>query len=232
MTIAYGASRGSGARRAGAARRQSTRTKRQNEMKLLPLLLTLLTTLVMTAPAYADSSESTGNRDVPADPADIGSYRIQSGDLLVISVWKEPDLQMEVLVRPDGGLSFPLAGDQRAAGRTVDELRQALASRLKKFIPDPVVTVTVRQLGGNRVYVIGKVNRPGEFPFSRPLDVMQSLSLAGGATSFASVNDIRILRRDKNGRQISIEFRYEDVARGRNLEQNVLLESGDTVVVP
>jgi polysaccharide biosynthesis/export protein len=159
-------------------------------------------------------------------------YRIQPGDVLQISVWKEADLQMEVIVRPDGGLSFPLAGEQHAAGRTVDEVRQSLAERLKKYVPEPVVTVTVRQLGGNRIYVVGKVNRPGEFMFSRPLDVMQSLSLAGGGTSFASLNDIRILRRDENGRQIVIPFRYEDVERGRNLEQNVLLESGDTVIVP
>ncbi len=228
MTIVCGASRDTGARRVGAARRQ----KHQNEMKLFPLFLTVLSALAMAVPAYGDASETAGDRVAPANPADVGSYRIQPGDMLIISVWKEPDLQMEVLVRPDGGLSFPLAGDQRAAGRTVDELRQVLATRLKKFIPDPVVTVTVRQLGGNRVYVIGKVNRPGEFPFSRPLDVMQSLSLAGGATSFASVNDIRILRRGDNGQQISIPFRYEDVARGRNLEQNVLLETGDTVVVP
>jgi polysaccharide export outer membrane protein len=201
-------------------------------MKVFPLLLTILAALALAASAIADASDSADDSAAPADAADVGSYRIQPGDGLIISVWKEPDLQMEVLVRPDGGLSFPLAGDQRAAGRTVDELRQVLAARLKKFIPDPVVTVTVRQLGGNRVYVIGKVNRPGEFPFSRPLDVMQSLSLAGGATSFASVNDIRILRRGDNGRQISIPFRYEDVARGRDLEQNILLETGDTVVVP
>jgi len=191
-------------------------------MKLPPLILLVIATLLAT-PAWCDSA------DVPEAP---GSYHIQPGDLLIISVWKEPDLQMEVLVRPDGGLSFPLAGDQRALGRTVDELRLSLIERLKKYIPDPVVTVAVRQLGGNRIYVVGKVNRPGEFPFSRPLDVMQSLSLAGGGTSFASLNDIRILRRDDKGRQISIPFRYEDVERGRHLEQNVLLESGDTVVVP
>ena len=191
-------------------------------MKLPPLIVLVIATLLAT-PAWCDSA------DLAETP---GSYHIQPGDLLTISVWKEPDLQMEVLVRPDGGLSFPLAGDQRASGRTVDELRQSLAERLKKYIPDPVVTVAVRQLGGNRIYVVGKVNRPGEFPFSRPLDVMQSLSLAGGGTSFAQLNDIRILRRDDKGRQVSIPFRYEDVERGRHLEQNVLLETGDTVVVP
>ena len=158
-------------------------------------------------------------------------YRIQPGDVLTISVWKEKDLQDDVLVRPDGGLSFPLTGDQKAAGLTVEQLRQAIDAKLRRYIPDPVVTITVKGIGGNRVYVVGKVNRPGEFPFSRPLDVMQSLSLAGGATPFAEVNDIVILRRE-NGKLTSIAFRYEDVARGRHLDQNILLKSGDTVVVP
>jgi polysaccharide export outer membrane protein len=201
-------------------------------MKACLRILRVFVLLAFALPAVADVADSAADGTSATDATTPPSYRIQPGDLLVISVWKEPDLQMEVLVRPDGGLSFPLAGEQRAAGRTVEDLRKSIGERLKKFIPDPVVTVTVRQLGGNRVYVIGKVNRPGEFPFSRPLDVMQSLSLAGGATSFASVNDIRILRRAQDGRQVSISFRYEEVARGRNLEQNVLLESGDTVVVP
>lgn len=158
-------------------------------------------------------------------------YRIQPGDVLSISVWRESDLQAEVLVRPDGGISFPLAGELAALGKTPDEVRSALDERLRKFIPDPVITVTVRAIGGNRIYVLGKVNRPGEFPFSRPIDVMQALSLAGGMTSFAALNDILILRRS-DGRQRSIPFRYSDVERGRGLEQNILLQSGDTVVVP
>jgi len=206
-------------------------------MKTFPLLFTIVATFASIFPVSVTAADSAGEPTAPAAAAAAsdavpGSYRIQPGDILSISVWKEPDLQADVVVRPDGGMSFPLAGDRIAAGRTVDELRQALGERLRKFVPDPVVTVMVRQLGGNRIYVVGKVNRPGEFAFSRPIDVMQSLSLAGGAASFAALNDIRILRRDKDGRQIAIPFRYEDVARGRRLEQNVLLESGDTVVVP
>lgn len=163
--------------------------------------------------------------------AEPDPYRIQPGDVLMISVWKEADLQAEVLVRPDGGISFPLAGEQMAAGRTIEELRQSIDEKLRKFVPAPVITIVVRQLGGNRIYVVGKVNRPGEFPFSRPLDVMQALSVAGGTNSFAALNDILILRRE-NGRQISIPFRYADVERGHALDQNILLRSGDTVVVP
>jgi polysaccharide biosynthesis/export protein len=158
-------------------------------------------------------------------------YRLQPGDVLTISVWKEKDLDSEVLVRPDGGLSFPLAGEVDAAGHTIAELRTALVQRLRPYIPDPVVTVAVKLIGGNRVYVIGKVQRPGEFTFSRPLDVMQALSMAGGATPFAALNDIVILRRH-NGQEQVLRFHYADVARGKRLDQNVVLESGDTVVVP
>ncbi|MFC4308001.1 polysaccharide biosynthesis/export family protein [Steroidobacter flavus] len=159
-------------------------------------------------------------------------YRIQPGDVLMVSVWKEEALMSEVLVRPDGGMSFPLVGDVHASGRTVEEVREQVNERLSKFIPDPSVTIAVKQIGGNRIYVLGKVNRPGEFTFSRPLDVMQALSMAGGATSFASLDDIQILRRDTSGKQTARRFRYSEVERGRSLEQNILLKSGDTVVVP
>ena len=163
--------------------------------------------------------------------ADSEPYRIQPGDVLSVSVWKEQDLQGEVLVRPDGGLSFPLVGDLPAAGRTIEEQRRAVDERLRKFIPDPAVTIAVKQIGGNRIYVLGKVNRPGEYPFTRPIDVMQALSLAGGATSFAEVDGIQILRREQ-GKQTALRFEYSAVERGRKLEQNILLHSGDTVVVP
>ncbi len=166
-----------------------------------------------------------------ATAADPPRYLIQPGDSLIVSVWKETDLQMEVLIRPDGGMSFPLVGDLNVADRTVDDVRKAIVEGLSKYMPTPVVLVALKQIGGNHVYVIGKVNRPGDFPFSKPLDVMQALSLAGGATSFASMNDIQILRRDGE-KQIAIPFHYSEVEKGRALEQNVLLRSGDVVVVP
>ena len=166
-----------------------------------------------------------------AAPISRPAYRLQPGDLVVVSVWKESELQREVLVRPDGALTFPLAGEIDVDGKTIEQLRVDLVERLRKYVPDPVVTVAVKAIGGNRVYVLGKVARPGEFPFSSPVDVMQALSLAGGATPFAEVNDIVILRRDNNG-QRAMPFRYGEVERGKNLQQNVLLQSGDTVVVP
>jgi polysaccharide biosynthesis/export protein len=158
-------------------------------------------------------------------------YRLQPGDVLQVVVWKETDLQSEVLIRPDGGISFALAGDMQAAGRTTAELRTELETRVRKLIPDAVVTVSVKAPNGNQIFVIGKVNKPGDFPLLRPTDVMQALSLAGGATPFASTNKIRVLHRE-GSHQTSIRFRYSDVVRGRNLDQNVLLQSGDTVIVP
>jgi polysaccharide export outer membrane protein len=166
-----------------------------------------------------------------AAPAELPAYRIQPGDVLQVSVWKETELQAEVLVRSDGGMSFPLAGDLHAADKTVAELAELLTARIAKYIPDPVVTVAIKANNGNRIYVVGKVNRPGEFPFSRPVDVVQALALAGGATPYAALSDIRILRRE-NGRAVALRFDYTDIEHGRALESNVVLKSGDTVVIP
>jgi polysaccharide export outer membrane protein len=170
---------------------------------------------------------------VGASPAGVAlpAYRLQPGDIITVSVWKETDLQSEVLVRPDGAFTFPLAGEVNAVGKTVDDIRTVLADRLKRYIPNPVVTVAIKTIGGNRIYVVGRVNRAGDFPLSSPMDVMQAIALAGGATPFAAINDIVILRR-QNGEQQALHFHYSDVARGRELSQNVLLQTGDTVVVP
>ncbi|HEY0803286.1 MAG TPA: polysaccharide biosynthesis/export family protein [Steroidobacteraceae bacterium] len=172
-----------------------------------------------------------GARGMAADTAPTDGYKLQPGDLLQVVVWKETDLQSEVLIRPDGGISFALAGDMQAAGRTTDELRAELESRVRKLVPGAVVTVSVKAANGNRVFVIGKVNRPGDFALNRPIDVMQAISLAGGVTPFASADRIRVLHREGT-KQNSIRFRYSEVAKGRNLAQNVLLQSGDTVIVP
>jgi polysaccharide export outer membrane protein len=166
-----------------------------------------------------------------ADVAVPEGYQLHPGDILQVVVWKETDLQAEVLIRPDGGMSFPLAGELHAAGLTIAELTKTLETRIRKYVPDAVVTVAVKSVGGNQIFVIGKVNKPGEFPLSGPLDVMQALSLAGGATPFANINGIRILRRSAD-HQIALEFHYGDVERGHKLHQNILLQSGDTVVVP
>ena len=156
-------------------------------------------------------------------------YAVEPGDFLRVSVWKEEDLQQELLVRPDGGISFPLAGDMMAAGRTVIEIRDVLVERIKGYIPEPEVTVQVLQIQGNTVYVMGKVNRPGAFVMTKQLDVTQAL--AGGLATFADAGNISILRR-QGGSQQAVTFNYKDVEYGRNLDQNILLQPGDVVVVP
>ena len=160
-----------------------------------------------------------------------GGYRLEPGDLLTVSVWKEPDLTSEVLIRPDAALSFPLAGDLKAAGLTVEELRTALQERVRKLVPEAAVSIAVKTPQGNRIYVIGKVQRPGDFMMVRPTDVMQAIALAGGTTPFADLSDIKVLRREGD-RQSAISFHYGDVERGRHLDQNIILKGGDTVVVP
>lgn len=165
--------------------------------------------------------------------AEVGGtgYLIQPGDVLAVSVWKEPDLQQELLVRPDGGISFPLAGDLPAAGRTPTEVQQDLVARIEEYIPDPVVTVQLLQIDGNMIYVLGKVNRAGAFVMSRPIDVTQALALAGGLAVFAEQDSISIIRRDGGG-QTAMSFNYDKVQYGRELQQNILLRPGDVVVVP
>ena len=184
------------------------------------LFVLMLCAVVFGNGAYAQS----GAQGAPG-------YLVQAGDLLEISVWKEEDLSQDVLVRPDGGFSFPLAGDINARGKSVEALRLELIERLSRFIPEPVVTVSVREINGNKIYVIGQVNEPGDYIVNAPVDVMQALSMAGGTTPFASLKDVFVLRRS-NGTQLRLEFRYDEVVKGRNLEQNIVLVSGDIVVVP
>ena len=168
-----------------------------------------------------------------ASPANDQSrnYKIQPGDLMEISVWREDYLEREVIVQPDGKISFPLVGTVNAAGTTVEAVQTLVAQRLTQYIPDPVVTVSIKEIRGNRVYVLGQVKNPGQFIMNPTVDVIQALALAGGTTTFAELNEIKILRRNGNSQEL-IEFRYADIARGRNLEQNIVLQSGDVVIVP
>jgi polysaccharide export outer membrane protein len=204
-------------------------------LKIVLVTLLFVLTACSTVPA-ATLENTSSNPPITAEspvpekvPGD--EYVIQPGDVLAISVWREPNLEKDVLVRPDGILNFPLAGDVPAAGKTVEQLRKELADRLTKFVPDPVVLVSVKAVAGNKIYVVGKVNKPGEYPTNRPVDVMQILSIAGGLSPYASENKIKILRR-VNGEQKTFLFKYSQVEKGKNLEQNIVLQGGDIVVVP
>ena len=160
-----------------------------------------------------------------------GDYRMHAGDQLEVSVWKEVDLQRTVIIRPDGKFSLPLTGEVQASGRSPDDIRKDIENRLKAYIPEPVVTVTVTGVNGNGVYVIGQVNKPGAFIMNPQLNVLQALALAGGTTPFAKLDNIIVIR-GPGSAQRSLPFRYNQVSEGKNLSENIMLEAGDVVVVP
>jgi len=160
------------------------------------------------------------------------SYLINKGDKLKITVWKENDLDANVMVLPDGTISFPIVGTVLVAGKTIDELQIFLQKQLEEYIQGPEVLVSLLTVEGNVIYIIGEVARPGPITMAKNLKVMQALSLAGGLTPFASRNNIRILRETAEGKSISIPFEYGDIEDGDNLDANILLQSDDTVIVP
>jgi len=160
------------------------------------------------------------------------NYRLNPGDKLQITVWEEEKLKQDVVVLPDGTISFPLVGHVAAAGKTTEELVGLLRERLRKFIPDSEVNVRLLAAAGNMIYVTGEVAHPGAFVMTRPTDVMQALSMAGGLTQFAKKNSIIVLRREADGRTRSFPFEYGEVEDGENIESNILLQSGDTIVAP
>ncbi len=171
-------------------------------------------------------------QDVESSPgASESNYQIGPQDVLQISVWKDEILSREVVVRPDGFITFPLIGEVRAEDRPVGEVAKEMDERLTQFVSDPRITVAVSQVNSFKIYVIGKVNKPGEFQLGQYTDVMQALSLAAGLTPFAREGSIKVLRRIQ-GDQTTFPFDYGDVLKGKNLEQNIVLKRGDIVMVP
>ncbi|MGJ0484009.1 MAG: polysaccharide biosynthesis/export family protein [Methylomicrobium sp.] len=160
------------------------------------------------------------------------SYRLNPGDTLEITVWEEEKLKQEVVVLPDGTISFPLVGHIAAAGKTTDELAGLLRERLGKFISDAEINVRLLAAEGNLIYVTGEVTKPGKFVMKGPTDVMQALSMAEGLTEFAKKSSIIVLRRGADGRIKPLPFDYGEVEDGENVQSNILLRSGDTLVVP
>ncbi|GJL66180.1 MAG: hypothetical protein NPIRA05_11510 [Nitrospirales bacterium] len=146
-------------------------------------------------------------------------------------MWKEADLKQQVLVLPDGTINFPMVGQLKVEGRSPHDVEQTIAKSLQKYIPGAVVTLSVLKTSGNKIYVIGQVNKPGEYAPLSSLNVMQALSVAGGLTEFASETQIMILRRVQD-KKTAIAFPYSEIEKGRNLEKNIDLQAGDVVVVP
>jgi polysaccharide export outer membrane protein len=178
------------------------------------------------APATAQSPAA-AMQTAQADP----SYVIGAQDVLNISVWKDPELTQAVPVRPDGKISMPLLNDVQAAGLTPDQLKEQITDGLKKFMTDPIVTVIVSQINSQRVYVTGEVTKAGAYPLLPQMTILQALSSAGGFTQFANTKKIYMFRM-VNGKQVNFPFNYKDVIHGKSSNENVVLQAGDTIVVP
>ena len=193
-------------------------------------LSTLFFALLLST--YALAQEESGT--IEAGIIEAGTYQINAGDVLSLQVWNEPTLSSEQFsVRPDGFVSIPVIGEIRASKKTIVELQASIAKGLSRYLKDePTVVVSVLANNGNVVYVLGKVGRPGAFPLNGPMDVTQALAFAGGLNSFAAENKIKILRRDNSGQQRSIRYKYGHIKDGVELQTNILLKSGDVVLVP
>lgn len=162
----------------------------------------------------------------------LPDYKIHPGDKVIIGVYDDPKLlPQEMTVAPDGRISYPMVGEMLAGGKTVEQVRLELQTRLKKYLSDPIATVIVTEAKGNVVYVVGQVTKPGAITMNPTINVLQALSIAGGANPYAKLDGIIVIR-SSGGTQRVLPFKYGQVAAGKDLEQNIQLESGDVVVVP
>ena len=158
-------------------------------------------------------------------------YIIGPTDVLEIHVWREPDLSRTIPVRPDGKITLPLLNDVQASGLTPLELKAGIEKRLAEFVESPTVSVAVQEIHSKSIYVLGQVLSPGGYPLQQDLTVLQALSLAGGLAEWADKGNIVILRKE-NGKQSRIKFDYKNVSKGKHLEKNIVLQPGDTIIVP
>ncbi len=163
-------------------------------------------------------------------------FLIGPEDVLVVTVWRNQELSKEVIVRPDGRISLPLIGDINASGLAAQDLSKQIADRLAEFMSSPTVSVQVKEINSYHIYAVGEVAKPGKIVLKSFTTVVQGISYAGGFTTFASRNNVHVLRMVKNGqgetRQVMIPVPYQDIVQGRNLEANFILKAGDIIVVP
>jgi polysaccharide export outer membrane protein len=160
------------------------------------------------------------------------SFIIGADDVLNVNVWKEAEVSRAVPVRSDGKISLPLVGEVEASGHTPRQLEQEIAKKLQSYISEPEVTVIVQQINSRKFNVLGQVAKPGSYPLANSPTVLDAIALAGGFRDFAKQKSIYVLRKSSDGAQSRLPFNYKDVVKGKNVEQNVKLQPGDTVVVP
>jgi polysaccharide biosynthesis/export protein len=180
----------------------------------------------------AQKSEEVPQERRAAESQAQENYVIGPNDVLMINVWKEPDITRSLPVRSDGMISLPLAGDIQAAGRTPKQLQQDIAEKLKAYISAPEVAVIVQEIKSKTFNVLGEVARPGSFVISKSTTVLDAIAMAGGFKDFAKKKSIYILRRTADGKQVKLPFNYPDVMKGKSMDQNIELQPNDTVVIP
>ena len=163
--------------------------------------------------------------------ANAADYLLRQGDRLDISVWGDETLSKELRVLPDGSISFPLTGRLEVAGRSSTQVRQMITAKLKKYLPDPEVTVIVIGTEGSKVYILGKVNNPGPIALTGPMTVLHALSIAGGFDKFADLDGIKILRRTQQTYKV-LPVDYSNLLKGKDLHSNYILSADDTILVP
>ena len=181
--------------------------------------------------AFCLLSASGYNETSFAAEANTVMYRLHEGDSVAISVWKEEALQKQVVVLPDGSITFPLVGRVDVAGLSTPEVEQRITAKLKAYIPDPVVTVVVATIDGNRAYVMGKVIHPGSLIISGPMTVLQAISIVGGFDKFADEDNIKVIRAKTGGQEV-LPVDYSHIISGKDMSTNIQLRAGDTIVVP
>ena len=200
-----------------------TRRRRPPGLAFLGLTLTAVLAAACASPPPPPPEQGTFDRD---------DYVIGSSDVLRVLVWKNPDLSVEVPVRPDGKISVPLLNDVQAAGLTTHELKETLSKGLSEYVTAPDVTVIVADVKSKIVYVVGEVQRPSAIPLTMDMRTLDAIAMVGGFTPYAAKGSIKILRPGKDGNVVTYEFNYKAFLKGQHPESNMLLLPGDTIVVP
>lgn len=196
-------------------------------MKYLPRIITILFFTLISFSIAVGAENDSREESQSKEPY----YQIGANDVLNVFIWNEPELTQDVVVMPDGRIIFPMIGEVVAKGKSVIDLKKIITKKLKEYVSNPEVTVLVRQSNSRRIYTIGNVGRPGPYPLEVDMTVLQALSVAGGFTEWADRKYVMVVRR-LNGKETMFRFNYQDFITGKNLDQNILLESGDTIVVP
>jgi polysaccharide biosynthesis/export protein len=180
-----------------------------------------------------DNDANSTKSAAPSKPAITvpPEYVVGESDVLHVNVWKEPEVTQTVIVRTDGNISLPLINDVRVAGLTPLQIQNMIADKLKAFLTNPQVTVTVADIRSKRAFIMGEVARPGGYALNAETNVLQLIAQAGGLTPFAKRDSITVLRFE-NGKEVRLAFKYSQVVHGKKVEQNIALRPGDTVVVP